>query len=151
MPVLWRLYRERYGPGVDGIAGTLADGRWHVQGELVVYFGASAAIVVLERLAHINPDLLPDDLRLGQFELGNPDDALHVTALARLPDTWTQVESTTRKIGSQWLRIQSSCLLAVPSAILPEETNYVFNPRHPAASSLRLLRERPFSFDPRLI
>jgi RES domain-containing protein len=151
MPVLWRLYRARHGPGLDGMGGTFADGRWHRQGELVVYFGASAAIVVLERLAYINPDLLPDDLRLGQFDFATPDDAVQVSALARLPDDWIQKEPTTRKIGNRWLRARSSCLLAVPSAILPEETNYVFNPRHAAANSLRLIRERQFSFDPRLI
>jgi RES domain-containing protein len=133
------------------MGGTFADGRWHRQGELVVYFGASAAIVVLERLAHINPDLLPNDLRLGQFDFATPDHAVQVSAFARLPDDWIQKEPTTRKIGNRWLRARSSCLLAVPSAVLPEETNYVFNPRHAAANSLRLIRERQFSFDPRLI
>ena len=68
MPQLWRLYRAEYGPGLDGTGGTFADGRWHTRGARVVYFGASAAIVVLERLAHTDPDLLPTDLRLACFE-----------------------------------------------------------------------------------
>src|SRR5215831_6694883 len=62
MPQLWRLYRAAYGPGLDGIGGTFADGRWHTRGARVVYFGATAAIVVLERLAHTDADLLPADL-----------------------------------------------------------------------------------------
>jgi len=39
----------------------------------------------------------------------------------------------------------------VPSAILPEEFNFVFNPQHPEARRLRLVRERRFTFDTRLI
>ena len=62
MPPLWRLYRTPHGPGLDGIGGIFAGGRWHTLGERVVYFGGSAAIVVLERLAHTDPDLVPDDL-----------------------------------------------------------------------------------------
>jgi RES domain-containing protein len=39
----------------------------------------------------------------------------------------------------------------VPSAILPEERNFVLNPEHPDAKRLRLVHERLFTFDPRLI
>ncbi|MFN0103718.1 MAG: RES family NAD+ phosphorylase [Bryobacteraceae bacterium] len=151
MPQLWRLYRALHGPGLDGIGGTFAAGRWHSQGERVVYFGASAAIVVLERLAHTDPDLLPSDLRLGLFEVPDGKESPTVTNLGAPPSDWIRNESWSRNIGDLWIRAKSSCLLAVPSVILPEEANYVFNPRHPVAKSLRLIRERPFSFDPRLI
>jgi RES domain-containing protein len=145
------LYRALHGPGLDGIGGTLAEGRWHSQGERVVYFGASSAIVVLERLAHMDPDLLPNDLRLGLFELPGEKEPPTVTNLGVPPSGWIQNESWSRNIGDLWLRANSSCLLAIPSVILPEEANYVFNPRHPGAKWLRLIRERPFSFDPRLL
>ena len=151
MPWLWRLYRAQHGPGLDGIGGTFADGRWHTRGELVVYFGGSAAIVVLERLAHTDPDLLPDDLRLAHFEFSEPVAESKVDEYGGLPANWTQDEKATRGIGERWRRQGSSCLLAVPSAILPEEFNFVFNPQHPEARRLRLVRERRFAFDARLI
>jgi RES domain-containing protein len=74
-----------------------------------------------------------------------------VEGIAQLPDNWIQDESTTRHIGGQWRQQGSSCLLAVPSAILPEESNFVFNPQHPDAARLRLVRKRRFHFDLRLI
>lgn len=151
MPDLWRLFRAKHGPGLDGTGGTFAEGRWHSRGELVVYFGSSAAIVVLERLAHIDADLLPDDLRLGLFRLPNGSGVPLTIMADSLPDGWIQDQGQTRGIGGDWLSASSSCLLAVPSAILPEETNYLFNPRHPVAAAIRLVRERPFSFDHRLI
>jgi RES domain-containing protein len=151
MPSLWRLYRARHGPGLDGLGGLFASGRWHALGERVVYFGASAAIVVLERLAHADPGLLPADLRLARFEFPEPVPETRVAELATLPANWTQDENATRRIGGRWRRQRSSCLLAVPSAILPEENNFVLNPEHPDATQLRLVTERPFTFDPRLI
>lgn len=149
MPQLWRLYRAAYGPGLDGVGGTFADGRWHTRGARVVYFGASAAIVVLERLAHIDPDLLPADLRLGRFEFSEA--AISADEISALPENWIQDESATRRLGDQWWRAGSSPLLIVPSAILPEESNYVLNSQHPQAKLFRLTIERPFAFDPRLI
>ncbi|MEO8131587.1 MAG: RES domain-containing protein, partial [Bryobacteraceae bacterium] len=110
---LWRLYRAPYGPGLDGIGGTFANGRWHKRGELVVYFGASASIVVLERLAHIDADLLPGDLRLGRFEFAASVSINNVNDLAALPDDWTRNETFTRNLGSEWLRTPSACVLAV--------------------------------------
>jgi len=151
MPSLWRLYRTQHGPGLDGIGGIFADGRWHTLGERVVYFGGSAAIVVLERLAHTDPDLLPDDLQLARFEFAEPVVETKVEEFATLPANWSQDENATRHIGGQWRQHGSSCLLAVPSAILLEEYNFVLNPEHPDANLLRLVRERRFAFDPRLI
>lgn len=151
MPLqLWRLYRAAYGPGLDGAGGTFAEGRWHSRGSRVVYFGASAAIVVLERLAHTDPDLLPADLRLGLFSLPDKEGA-SVTSVDAPPRDWQDREDWSRKTGDHWLTEGVTCLLSVPSAILPEETNFLLNPTHAAAKFLELERERPFAFDPRLI
>lgn len=151
MPWLWRLYRAEYGPGLDGIGGTFADGRWHTRGARVVYFGASAAIVVVERLAHTDPDLLPDDLRLACFESPQIISAVKADEVSSLPENWIQDEDATRRIGGEWLRRRSSPLLLIPSAILPEESNYLLNAQHPEAGRLHVISERPFSFDARLI
>ena len=151
MPRLWRLYRAEYGPGLDGIGGTFADGRWHTRGERVVYFGASATIVVLERLAHTDPDLLPTDLRLACFDFPEVNNSIKPEDISPLAANWIRDENATRRIGGHWWRERFSPLLLVPSALLPEESNYVLNAQHPEAKSLQLIRERPFTFDARLI
>ena len=144
---LWRLYSERYGPGLDGIGGTFADGRWHRRGDRIVYFGLTAAICVLERLAHKDADLLPRNLRLGAFVF-DPAPAVDV---AEPPGGWAQDEAVTQGIGSDWVRSAKSCLLVIPSVIVPEESNAMLNASHPDAKLLKAVSERPFSFDPRLI
>jgi RES domain-containing protein len=146
---LWRLYRRAHGPGLDGAGGRYAAGRWHRQGTPVVYFGAGAAIVVLEKLAHLNPDTLPDDLVLALFEAdlsvedGWPDTSKQARKLHEIDATQT--------VGQQWLSSGRSCVLRVPSIVVPEEENLVLNPQHPQASRLQLVTQRAFTFDGRLL
>jgi RES domain-containing protein len=143
---LWRLYREVHGPGLDGVGGLHAGGRWHEMGSRVVYLGAGAAIVVLEKLAHIDPAILPADLILARFE---GDLSVADVTDAELGDVWNLTQ--TRQRGEAFLKGQSSCILRVPSAVVPEEHNLVFNPLHPEANALQLVYSRRFSFDGRLL
>jgi RES domain-containing protein len=140
---LWRLYRRAHGPGLDGAGGRYTVGRWHRQGTPVVYFGANAAIVVLEKLAHLNPDALPDDLMLARFEGALSIEDTQPADLGNIEET--------RELGERWLTRASSCVLRVPSVIVPEEHNLVLNPLHPEAMHMLLARERPFKFDGRLL
>ena len=114
-----------------------------------MYFGAGAAIVVLEKLAHLNPDTLPADLVLGLFE-----------AEVTVEDVWPEgtVDTRalddidqTRTVGQEWLRSGRSCALRVPSIVIPEEHNLVVNPAHAQARQIALVTERPFNFDGRLL
>jgi RES domain-containing protein len=114
-----------------------------------VYFGAGAAIVVLEKLAHLNPDTLPADLILGLFE-----------ADVSVEDVWAEGSSQnhdlgnidqTRAAGREWIESGRSCVLRVPSMVLPEEQNLVVNPLHTEAPRIALTTERPFTFDGRLL
>ena len=46
---------------------------------------------------------------------------------------------------------KDACVLRVPSIVLPEQDNLVFNPLHPDASKLQPVDHRSFSFDGRLL
>jgi RES domain-containing protein len=147
---LWRIYREAFGPSLDGEGALYAPGRWNSQGNRAVYFGGTAAIVVLEKLVHLDPVNIESDLMLGQFEA---DLAVEDVWPAGV-DLWENGladEAWTRSSGDAWLAGKSSALLRVPSAIIPEEFNYVFNPKHPDADKLKKISERPFNFDGRLL
>jgi RES domain-containing protein len=114
-----------------------------------VYFGAGAAIVVLEKLAHLNPDTLPADLVLGLFaaDVSVGDVWSEGSALSRdLEDV-----DLTRAAGQEWLESGRSCVLRVPSIVVPEEHNLVLNPLHAEAKQITLVTERPFTFDGRLL
>lgn len=45
----------------------------------------------------------------------------------------------------------SSAVLAVPSVIIPQETNYLLNPQHPDFKKIKIGKPEDFGFDPRLL
>jgi RES domain-containing protein len=54
-------------------------------------------------------------------------------------------------MGDAWLKKSESVVLQVPSAIIPEEHNYLINPQHPDFSGIKVLAVEKFSFDERLL
>lgn len=109
-----------------------------------MYFGATASITVLERLAHQDPDTLPDDLMLGRFEAGLTVD--HLEAGFPIRDI-----GRTQARGEAFLAARTACILQVPSVLVPEESNFLMNPRHAEVLRIQPVEARSFEFDERLL
>lgn len=75
----------------------------------------------------------------------------HVRA-TDLPKDWRSPSppAALADIGSGWAEGKEAAVLAVPSAIIPQELNYLLNPRHPHFKRIQIGRPVPFAFDPRL-
>ncbi|MBC8006625.1 MAG: RES family NAD+ phosphorylase [Prolixibacteraceae bacterium] len=54
-------------------------------------------------------------------------------------------------IGSDWIKRKSSAVLAVPSAVIPTETNYLLNPLHPSFTKIEIGEAEEFITDLRLM
>lgn len=70
-----------------------------------------------------------------------------------LPPDWNGPDAPfdpTQAVGRDWILDGDSAVLSVPSAIIPEERNYVHNVGHPDFNRIEFLRSKPFRFDPRL-
>jgi RES domain-containing protein len=118
----------------------------------VVYTSSALSLSVLELLVHTDPDLIPKDL--GAFEIDCPASlTVEILDVATLPSNWRQIPNhpACRAIGDAWLERRSHALLGVPSAVVPEELNYLINPTHPDAALIQVVRSRAFSFDERLL
>jgi RES domain-containing protein len=148
---VWRIARLAY-PLLDGEGARLNGARWNSPGLPVVYTAGSLALAIVELLVHTDPDLIPADLTA--FEIDVPDSVSQRSSPAsELPAGWDDQDdlSLARAVGDEWLRSHTTCILAVPSAIVPEEMNYLINPTHPEAAAITIVSSRPFSFDPRLL
>jgi RES domain-containing protein len=147
---VWRIAREVY-PLLDGEGARRWGGRWNSPGTAVVYTASSSALAVLESLIARDEEDVPEDLILARIRV--PDDALieRVEVEALPPDWQAPLHERCRAIGDEWAASGRSPILAVPSAVLPEETNYLLNPLHPAMRKCRVVASRRFSFDPRLL
>jgi RES domain-containing protein len=147
---VWRIARAPYA-APNGLGAELYGGRWNSPGRPLVYTAGSAPLAVLETLVHLDPDVVPDDLRLFAIEV--PDGLeREVVRAGELPEGWSGPDGHRhcRPIGDRWLARARTPLLVVPSAVVAEGENFLFNPRHPA-TVLTVVEARPFSFDLRLL
>ena len=148
---LWRICQRRYA-AFDGKGASLAGGRWNRPGMAVVYASGTLSLAVLEVFVHADADLLPPNLVTIAAEI--PDESSMETVLiADLPPGWREYPPPERlqDIGSMWALEQRTLLLSVPSAVVPEEHNYLINPNHPQFARVSVGALRSFSFDTRLI
>ena len=147
---LWRISNHA---DLVGLGGERRSGRWHTMapGKRIVYLAEHPAVALLEDIANLrgDPTFFPDAFQL-----------LRVTALANFrPQRLTPKQvaaidpddlSTTQAIGDAWLAARKSPLLRVPSIPSPESWNYLFNPLHPRAASIKVDWARRITYDKRL-
>lgn len=143
--VFWRISRHR---DLSGRGGLQAAGRWHYTGHAIVYLADSPAPSLLEVCVHTSASDAPPEFTLLKIE--GPELDIPLVKTDDLPGDWRSRVEVTRDLGSAWLERNESVLLRVPSAIVPETTNYLFNPSHPNAAELRIIEAIAYPFDSRL-
>ncbi|OYT91147.1 MAG: hypothetical protein CFE43_15000 [Burkholderiales bacterium PBB3] len=147
----WRIAKRAYALDMNGTGARLTGGRWNSPGVAAIYAGMTAEIAAMEKLVH-SSDLLPKDLVLAVIAL--PDDpTLYMRyGVKDLPDGWDALPSSASAvlIGDKFLLDSKHLGLFVPSAVMPEATNVVLNPNHPAFANVAISIVRPFEFDSRL-
>lgn len=147
----WRIVKRRFAEhALDGEGARLHGGRWNTPGRPVVYTSESRALAVLEVLAGLG-----SARPLSAYVLiGLAFDASRVTAVEPegLPEGWRAAPppAATRRIGDLWLERAESVALRVPSALVPAESNYLLNPRHPDFDAVRVAGPELLELDPRL-
>jgi len=148
---LYRICRAAH-RALDGEGARLWGGRWNSPGLPVVYASTSLALAALEYLVHVSVEDVPADLVALTIELPDETETETVT-VAGLPPGWEQTPEpqACKDVGDAWLRAGRTLALRVPAAPVPEEENVLLDPRHPDAQSVRIVAERPFFFDPRLL
>jgi RES domain-containing protein len=148
---VWRIARQVYDP-LDGEGARRFGGRWNSRGLPAAYTAGHLSLAVLELLVHTDPDLMPQDLAVFEIEL---PDALSIQRIAAgaLPEGWTATPDhrACRELGDAWLAQATHPILEVPSAVVPEESNYLINPAHADSAIVKVVRTRPFVFDARLL
>jgi RES domain-containing protein len=146
----FRLCRRPY-TALDGEGARLYGGRWNPKGVPLVYASSTLALAAMEALVHFTSNILPADYVSLAIDIPK---AVRVTrwTLDDLPSEWASNPPSARDqaLGAAWIASGKSAVLVVPSAVLPDESNVLINPRHPDAASIRAQRPARFTFDPRL-
>lgn len=150
MQVFRIVTRRRIAGAFSGEGARLYGGRWNRRGVPVVYTTASRALALLEML--VQDELLRAEYWVIPAEV--PESvAIERVPLAKLPRNWTTPKhlEVLRAIGSAWAVGGKSAMLAVPSAVVPAETNYLLNPLHPDFKLIRIGKAQLLKTDLRLL
>jgi RES domain-containing protein len=151
MPRVWRLVKTRYAAtAFDGEGARLYGGRWNSPGVRVVYGSGSVALAMLEVLVHLNASELLPSYSLVSADV--PDDLVEVLPAAARPASWrdSPPPAEAAAVGDAWVAAARSAALAVPSAIVEAERNYLLNPAHADFARVEVAPPERFVFDPRL-
>lgn len=143
--VLWRISRHQ---DLSGVGGIRSPGRWHYAGQPVVYLAESSAAALLEVCVHTSANDVPPDFTLIKIEA--PEAQVQAIKPEDLPPGWQSQLEVTRDLGTAWLHKKHSALLRVPSAIVPETTNFLLNPAHRDARRFKVIGVQLYPFDARL-
>lgn len=149
MARFYRLVQARWAQdAMSGEGARIAGGRWNPPGWPAVYLAGSRSLAALEVVVHAPREVLSLEWQI--FEVDVPDGMIETAR--RLPKDWQVLPSspTARRFGEAWLRESRSLALRVPSAIVPQESILLLNPRHPEVSRLRVSEPESFRFDPRI-
>jgi RES domain-containing protein len=148
----WRIVKARYTDDIfSGEGARLLGGRWNKIGHRVVYTAASVSLATLELLV-----TTPRAQLLSAFVISSctfPEVLVDEIDETQLPANWRDYPppSELQQLGNAWLLSGSSAVLSVPSAVTPEERNYLINPEHEHFRSVDVGSSRPFQIDLRLL
>ena len=148
--LVWRVCQKKYS-AFNGEGSRRASGRWHRQGTSIIYTSDTLALAALEYFVRLNPG--DSDVSLVTVSASIPDTIrVRRVRVKDLPKDWYAYPAPEilQEIGVKWAEPAETALLAVPSAIIPQQTNYLINPNHRDFKRIRLNTPEDFNFDPRV-
>jgi RES domain-containing protein len=147
---IWRLTTARFARSAfSGEGARLYGGRWNRKGVRMVYTAASQSLAMLEMLVQDEPlraryvvieARVPKGIAIDRFDVED------------LTSDWRDIAARWKlqAIGTEWAIKRNGAVLAVPSSVIPAETNYLLNPLHPDFRRISIGKPRKLETDARL-
>jgi RES domain-containing protein len=147
---LFRISKCNFIEDLSGTGAALYGGRWNSKGVYVLYTASTVSLALLETIVHM-PGL--PKASFCQLQIEMPENSITEISEKQLPPKWNAYPppSALQKIGNAFIKKGEFLALRIPSAIVPEEFNYLLNPAHPDFKKIKLTAKKTLSFDERLI
>lgn len=147
---VYRIGKCNYINDLNGAGAAMYGGRWHSKGTYILYAASSASLALLESVVHIS-NIQAFDFCMIWLEI--PDNSIEKINIGQLPANWFENPSPDilKIVGDKFISEHKSLALEVPSAIVPEESNYLLNPSHPLFNKVKIIFQRNIAIDKRLM
>ena len=151
MTRVYRILRKRYAKTpFDGEGAYRHGGRWSSPGVRLAYASEYLSLAMVEYFVHLDRDDPPPHLVVATADV--PDDVSRVNVSpGSLSASWRQTPAPVElaAIGDRFARRRRDAILVVPSALTPEESNWLLNPDHPDFTRIRIHPLEAFAYDSR--
>ena len=138
---------------VDAFTGEgarLYGGRWNPKGIPVVYTASTRSLAMLEMLVQDQPLRARYVIIAARIPLNVRVERI---ATSVLPGDWAAPERVDelRVMGAHWITRAKSAVLCVPSAVVPNEFNFLLNPVHADFARISRAVAKSLTTDRRLV
>ena len=127
------------------------EGRWNGNGRKVIYTAGSVALALSENMIRRQGVGFNADFKTMIIEI--PDDLkIQTIKTESLPAGWRKFTdySKCQPLGNDWFDKEEKPVLKVPSAVLPEEFNFVINAAHTDSKKIKLVQTTELVPDERI-
>ncbi len=145
------VYRVVHKTVTQLLSGSGNEGRWCGNGRKVIYTSSSIALACLENILRRSGSGFSMDFRTIFYKV--PDDAILEEVLVNDLDADWRLKSNysyCQLEGNKWYDKKNSLILKVPSAIIPDEYNYVIKTTSADIKHIKIMDDKPFMPDERL-
>lgn len=147
--ILYRFAHHLFADDLTGTGAKLHGGRWNNIGTNVLYTSGSISLALLEILVNAGSFEALQPFKLIQLTL--PETAIkYQINIKNLKKNWHQDIGYTQWMGTEILQEKKALVIECPSAIIPQESNFLLNPLHKDYPKIRMKEVRDFYFDERL-
>lgn len=149
--LVYRLVSHAYASDISGTGAGLYGGRWNPAGTPILYTTQHRSLALCEMMVHLDKIQIQQDFDILTI---NIPDRLVIKKLNknRLPKNWNNrmINPETTTIGRKFALDNKYVGLEVPSVVIPEESNFLFNPIHDDFGKIKIVERKKFIFDERL-
>ncbi len=146
--IVYRISNELYKEDISGNGAAINGSRWNSKNLKMLYTGEYISLSILESLVHLRQIDIPPNQYLLTIQI--PDIKFQDISPAKLKANWQQHVNYTQWIGDQFISASQSMILKVPSAIVPQEHNFLVNPLHADFKKVKLVNHELLELDKRL-
>lgn len=151
MAQAWRIVHQDFvASAFDGEGARITGGRWNSEGIPMVYTAGTLSLALLEIIVHLE---IKEALKYFKaIPITFSDTLIESVPTNALPPTWNNTPPSfkTKTIGDEWIRQSTSAILSVPSAVVPNELNFLLNPNHPDFEKIQVGEVIDLPADPRI-
>ena len=147
--IVYRLSTAEFADNLSGEGAKIYGGRWNPVGVAALYISEFISLSILEILVRANKFTSPDTYTLLSIQI--PETSIANIELKKLKKDWQNHIEYTRAIGEDFLKMNQTLVLKVPSAIVPQEHNFLINPIHKDFKRMKIVNSELLELDKRLL